>query len=116
MKFMIVFAISILMLAGCAGSGTSQNSSHASSGAAMGESVREVSAYGFVTQVSITERVINIKHAPIPEMNWAPMVMNFDVVEGVDLSPYERGDKVQFVLEVDAEQNYRIKDIKAAAH
>lgn len=114
MKHLIVVMLFVMVLVGCAGNGQPINNGHSSPNNAMGEPVREVSAYGFVTQISIAEHVINIKHAPIPEMNWAPMVMNFNVKEGVDLSSFNRGDKVQFVLEVDPQLNYRIKEITAA--
>lgn len=114
MKYLIVIALSIVALVGCAGNGQSSSNGHSSSNEPMGEPVREVTAYGFVTQISIEQHVINIKHAPIPEMNWAPMVMNFNVIEEVDLSPFKQGDKVNFILEVDQALNYRIKEISAA--
>lgn len=114
MKYIIVMALSMAVLTGCAGNGQPSSAGHSPSAESMGAAVREVSAYGFVTQISPAERIINIKHAPIPEMNWAPMVMDFSVVDGVDISAFKRGDKVQFILEVDQALNYQIKEISAA--
>ena len=111
MKYLVVVVLCVMTLVGCAGKEPSMSSRHSSSPAVMGETVREVSAYGFITQISKEQHTVNIKHAPIPEMNWAPMVMDFKVVEEVDLSPFKRGDKVQFVLEVDQHLNYRIRDL-----
>lgn len=115
MIYRAITVLLILLLVGCSGPGVSPNGEHGSGDSEMGVPVREVSAYGFVTQVSSDTHHIDIKHAPIPEMNWAPMVMNFKVVEAVDLSTFKRGDKVQFVLEVDANLNYRIKSMETAA-
>lgn len=105
-----LFCLTIL-LTGCAGSGQSTNSSRDSLAKLSGEPVREASAYGFVTQVSVEEKIITIKHAPIPEMNWAPMVMPFNVADDIDLSLFKRGDRVDFVLDIDKEKSYRIKEI-----
>jgi len=113
MRWYAVVMCALLYLAGCANSSSSTKIGHSSSNGPMGEPVRDVAAFGFVTQVAPEEKVINIKHAPIPELNWAPMLMSFDVVEGIDLAQFKRGDKVQFVLEVDKDKNYRIKTIAA---
>lgn len=111
MNYLIVIALSVLLLTGCAGGGQSSTSASSPSAESMGQVVREVSAYGFITQISVSEQIVNIKHAPIPELNWAPMVMDFSVKDGVDLSSFKRGDKVQFTLEVDQALNYRIKQM-----
>ncbi len=100
-----------IMLAGCAGNNQPASGGHGSVTGFMGEPVREASAYGFVTQVAAEKRIITIKHAPITEMNWAPMVMPFSIADDVDLSPFKKGDKVDFVLDIDQESNYRIKTI-----
>ncbi len=114
MKHLVVIVLVVMVLIGCAAKEQTSSSGHSSISAVMGEPVRDVSAYGFVTQISPADHIINIKHAPIPEMNWAPMVMNFNVIDRVDLSSFKRGDKVQFVLEVDQALNYRIKNIFVA--
>lgn len=101
----------IIALTACAGSNLSDNTGHTSSSGAMGMPVRDVSGFGIVTQVSVEDSVINISHGPMPEMNWAPMLMSFNVAGSVDLKPFKAGDKVQFVLEVDKNKHYRIKEL-----
>lgn len=99
----------VIMLTGCAGNSQPSGGGHGLAKGVMGEPVREASAYGFVTRVIVEKRIMTIKHAPIPEMNWAPMVMPFSVADDVDLSLFKRGDKVQFILEIDKADHYRIK-------
>ena len=111
MRLSVLVISLIITLAGCASHVQSTNNGHTSSSRPMGEPIRDISAYGLVTKVSLADRVINIKHAPIPEMNWPPMLMRFNVANTIDLKHFKRGDKVQFVLEVDTEENYRIKEI-----
>ncbi|EPD6977721.1 copper-binding protein, partial [Vibrio alginolyticus] len=38
-------------------------------------------------------------HLPVAEWNWDAGEMNFSVGEGVDLSGFEEGQKVQFLVE-----------------
>ncbi len=116
MRLTVLFISFIVTLAGCASGGKSVSKANASLSGPMGEPVRDISAYGFVTQVSLLDRVIVIKHAPIPEMNWPPMLMSFNVVDSVDLEHFKRGNKVQFTLEVDKEDDYRIKNISTKAN
>ena len=111
MRFSVLIICFIIAIAGCASNVQSTSISHAISSGPIGEPVRDVSGFGIVTQVSPMDRVINIRHAPIPEMNWPPMLMSFNVVNTVDLKHFKRADKVQFVLEVDKDENYRIKAI-----
>ncbi len=104
-----------LLLHGCASSEPA-NRGHGSVMGGMGEPVREVSGYGFITQIATGKPLINIKHGPIPELNWAPMVMDFNVAEDVDLTLFQRGQKVSFTLELDSGNNYRIKQIVPMAN
>lgn len=99
-----------LLLFGCASSEPA-NRGHGSVMGGMGEPVREVSGYGFITRISTGKQLINIKHGPIPELNWAPMVMDFNVADGVDIGALQRGQKVSFTLELDSSNNYRIRTI-----
>ena len=114
MKLITVLVCLMFLLTGCASNSEPASAGHNSETGVMDVPVREASAYGFVTQVSLEKRIITIKHAPIPEMNWAPMVMPFSVADDVDLSPFVRGDKVEFVLDIDKHKNYRIRTISAA--
>jgi len=111
MKHIVTVLCLIIFFTGCASTHQPDRDGNNQLSGLVGEPIREASTYGFVTQVSAEERIITIKHAPIPEMNWAPMVMPFNVADDIDLSPFQRGDKVDFVLEIDKEKNYRIKRI-----
>ena len=111
MRIGLMIAFLMIVLSACTGNTQSLNRGHNTVSGVMGVPVKDISAYGFVTQIAVEKRVINIKHAPIPEMNWAPMVMNFNVTDEVDLTPFKRGMKVQFILEVDKDDNFRVKDI-----
>jgi len=111
MKYIVTVLCLIILFTGCVSNNQTNSEGNNQISGPVGEPIREASAYGFVTQVSAEEKIITIKHAPIPEMNWAPMVMPFNVVDDIDLSPFQRGDKVDFVLEIDKEKNYRIKRI-----
>ncbi len=111
MRVIFTLVCLVVVLTGCAGNSQQTSGGHSSTTGEIGEPIREASAYGFVTQIAIEKRVMTIKHAPIPEMNWAPMVMPFSVADDVDLSLFKRGDKVQFILEIDEADNYRIKSV-----
>jgi len=110
-KYLVVLLCLMIFITGCASNNQVGSDGNNQISGPVGEPIREASAYGFVTQVSAEEKIITIKHAPIPEMNWAPMVMPFNVANDIDLSPFQRGDKVDFVLDIDKGKNYRIKKI-----
>ena len=111
MRFITSLVCLIFLLTGCAGNSQPVSGERNLVTEAMGVPIREASAYGFVTQVSLEKRIITIKHAPIPEMNWAPMVMPFNVADDVDLSPFKQKDKVEFILDIDKNDKYRIRRI-----
>ena len=116
MRVIFTLVCLVIMLTGCAGNSQPVSGGHGSTTEVMGKPVKEASAYGFVTQVDVEKRIITIKHAPIPEMNWAPMVMPFNISDDVDLSPLKRGDRVNFILEIDKEKNYRIKTLSSVTN
>jgi len=113
MRHILLITCFSVFLTACAGNGQPTSSSYIPTSGPMGESVRDVYGFGLVTHISENEHTVIIKHAPIPEMNWPPMLMSFNVVSSIDLKPFKQGDKVQFVLEVDKEDDYRIKSISA---
>lgn len=110
MRSLIFIAFFLAALAGCASNGLSSDG-HGPLGP-MGESVREASGFGIVIKKNVDTQTIDIRHGPMPEMNWAPMLMTFTAYEGVDLSSFKKGDKVDFVLSVDKENDYRLKYLK----
>ena len=115
MRFSVLITCFIITLAGCTHNIQSTSIVDAISSGPMGEPVRDVSGFGIVAQVSVVDQVISIRHAPIPDMNWPPMLMSFNVVHTVDLKSLKRGDKIQFTLEVDKDENYRIKELTSKA-
>lgn len=109
LKTLICF--SLLILCACTVNKKAPYGIHTSSIKPVGIPIKEVAAYGRVIAVNQHEKLIEIKHAPIPELNWAPMLMTFQVTEVNNLSTFQSGDLVNFVLELDKDENYRIKTL-----
>jgi len=74
--------------------------------------MRTVMGVGQINKIKIKQHMVNITHEPIMEMNWPKMRMSFQASEQVDLSGLKLGQKVNFILEVDEDNNYLIKEIK----
>jgi Cu(I)/Ag(I) efflux system protein CusF len=53
---------------------------------------------GTVTALNAASRKVTLDHAPMPELNWPAMKMEFAVAGGVDLSKVKAGDKVRFTM------------------
>jgi Cu/Ag efflux protein CusF len=79
----------------------------------MNNHLREVMGHGRVNKIMADKNMINIKHEPIPEMNWPQMNMNFRTDDQVDLKALKPGQEVDFKLLVDDENNYVVKEITA---
>ena len=75
--------------------------------------MREVMGEGRIHKVMADRDMVNIKHEPMPEMNWPKMKMNFKVGKGVDLGSLKPGQMVDFTLLVDNDNNYIIKNINS---
>ncbi|WP_020407226.1 copper-binding protein [Hahella ganghwensis] len=73
---------------------------------------REVMGVGMVNKIHADRHMVNISHEPIAELKWPKMRMNFKTDSDVDLSSLKLGQKVQFMLEVDGDNNYLIREIK----
>ena len=73
---------------------------------------REVQGSGQINKIKAEHQMVNITHEPIAEMNWPKMRMNFRTSEDVDLANLKPGQKVDFIMQVDQENNYQITDIK----
>ncbi|MFC1681037.1 copper-binding protein [Pseudomonadota bacterium] len=76
------------------------------------EGLRTVTGTGQINKIAAQHQMLSITHEPIPEMNWPRMKMNFRTSDGVDLSNLKPGQNVQFVMEVDKENNYLIMNIE----
>jgi Cu(I)/Ag(I) efflux system membrane fusion protein len=67
------------------------------------ETERNIMGSGTVRGVKPEEGVLNLEHAPIPELDWPAMTMDFDVAEGVSLDGLVPGDEIHFGMrKVDA--------------
>jgi len=77
----------------------------------MDSHMREVMGHGRINKVMAGHGMVNIKHEPMPEMNWPQMSMNFKTQKQVDLSSLKPGQQIDFKLLVDKDNNYVIKEI-----
>lgn len=68
----------------------------------------EVMGEGVIHSVSKLNRMVNITHAPIPELNWPEMKMDLAVSKDVDLNEIKAGDNVKFHIVFDEDNVYRI--------
>lgn len=53
---------------------------------------------GTVTALNVASRKVTLDHAPMPEINWPAMKMEFSVAGNIDLSKVKAGDKVRFTM------------------
>lgn len=67
---------------------------------------------GVIHSVSKLNRMVNLTHSPIPELNWPEMTMDLAVAKDVDLSAIKAGDKVKFHLMLDDDNVFRIHHIE----
>ena len=58
-----------------------------------------LTATGTIMSVDSRTRSINLRHAPIPAINWPAMTMDFAVGPEVDLSSLKSGQDVEFTME-----------------
>lgn len=55
---------------------------------------------------------LTLQHDPIPTLNWPAMSMDFSVDKNIDLNLFKIGDRVQFNLKKDKENNFVITEMK----
>ena len=70
-----------------------------------------ISGQGNVVSVSVAKTSIILKHEPIAALGWPAMTMNFKVASKVNLGEFNKGDKVQFILNKESDE-YVISAIK----
>ena len=58
--------------------------------------------------------MVNLTHAPMPELNWPEMTMDLPTTRRVDLSSFNEGDKVEFMLKKGRDNRFRITEMKSA--
>ncbi|PHR30215.1 MAG: hypothetical protein COA36_02190 [Desulfotalea sp.] len=74
----------------------------------MEQQYTEAMGKGVIHSVSKLNRVVNITHAPIADLNWPEMKMDIAVAKDVDLNDIKPGDKVEFHIVLDDDKVYRI--------
>ena len=75
-----------------------------------GKAAKTATGTGTVTALNAGKRRITLDHAPMPDINWPAMKMEFPVEASVDLSKIKTGDKVQFTL-TGSGSNYTVHSI-----
>jgi Cu/Ag efflux protein CusF len=69
---------------------------------------------GTVNSVDPAGHKVNLSHAPIPEIGWPGMTMDFPVAPSVDLMAIKPGTRVNFTIEQQPGGMYEIKAIAPA--
>jgi Cu(I)/Ag(I) efflux system membrane fusion protein len=62
------------------------------------EPPRRVMSTGTIREVMADERKLRMTHAPIPEIGWPEMTMNFGLTDAVDTSVLAAGQEIHFVM------------------
>ena len=75
-----------------------------------GKAAKTATGTGTVTALNAGKRMITLDHAPMPEIDWPAMKMEFPVAASVDLAKIKTGDKVQFTL-MGSGSNYTVQSI-----
>lgn len=74
--------------------------------------VKNISGKGTINVVMTTKNMINISHQPIAELGWPKMKMNFNVAKSVNLEKFKPGQRVEFILQLDSQQNTTVTALK----
>jgi len=69
---------------------------------------------GTVNSVEPAQHKLNLSHAPIPEIGWPSMTMDFPVDRSVDLNAIKPGTRVNFTIKQQPGGMYEIKVITPA--
>lgn len=74
----------------------------------------EIWTEGVINAVEPGARSVNATHAPIPELNWPTMTMDFPVAEGVKLEGLKPDGKARFRIRKGKDGRYEIDAIESA--
>ena len=69
---------------------------------------------GTVNSVDTAQQKLNLSHAPIPEIGWPGMTMDFPVAPSVDLKAIKPGTRVNFTIQQQPGGMYEIQAITPA--
>lgn len=74
----------------------------------------KIEAYGegVINSVSVDRNIINMKHAPIPEIGWPEMEMDFTKLGDFDISALKAGYKIRFGLAKDGEGMFGLGSVE----
>ncbi|MFO8024380.1 efflux RND transporter periplasmic adaptor subunit [Thiohalophilus sp.] len=75
------------------------------------ESTSAITGTGVLHELEPDENSVNMTHAPIPEIDWPEMTMDFKVNPNVELEAFSPDDKVEFDLEK-GDDGYVIKAMR----
>jgi Cu/Ag efflux protein CusF len=75
---------------------------------------RDAHGSGTVNTVDPAQHKVNMSHAPIPEIGWPSMTMDFPVASSVDLNAIKPGVRVNFTIKQQPGRMYEIKAITPA--
>ena len=67
---------------------------------------------GVIHSISKLNRIVNLTHEPIPELNWPEMTMDLAVAKDVNLDAVKAGDTVKFHIMLDEDNVVRIHHIE----
>lgn len=70
-----------------------------------------VDAQATIVAINAAEHVLELDHAPIPELGWPSMVMNFDIDTEVDVSVLKEGDQIHFEMDAGGPDKFLIRSI-----
>ncbi|MEW8525566.1 MAG: copper-binding protein [Candidatus Thiodiazotropha endolucinida] len=63
---------------------------------------------GVLHKIDRENKIVNLTHQPIPELNWMGMTMDLPVTRRVDLSEFKPDDKVNFTVKKGRDKQFRI--------
>jgi Cu/Ag efflux protein CusF len=69
---------------------------------------------GTVNSADPAQHKLNVSHAPIPEIGWPSMTMDFPVASSVDLKTIKPGSRVNFTIKKQPSGMYEINAITPA--
>ena len=75
-----------------------------------GKAAKTATGTGTIMSLNASGRKVMLDHAPMPEINWPAMKMEFAVAKSVDLSKLKTGDKVRFTVSGSG-SNYTVESI-----
>ena len=72
---------------------------------------QDIMASGVVRGVDAENRVLNLEHAPIPELDWPAMTMDFEVDAALSLDGLAPGDEIHFTMRREGDGRWLIRSV-----